>query len=227
MQLEDPGAGLRLLYCTPEKIVSSKRFFAKVWHLRRAGQEVEVLHAWRCLCCIACHLGQHCKQAPPLSSPMHTAYTLPPQLEKIYKAGRLRRIAIDEAHCASQWGVRGAGAGPGPRAAVLQISRRAGAHTTQLSLSLLTLHHLRFPPHQLPQNDFRPDYKKLGVLKQQFPDTPIIALTATATQAVRCAAGTQRSCPGARAGACPPPITADTSGGPCSSSSFSFWMVSC
>lgn len=25
------------------------------------------------------------------------------------------------------------------------------------------------------------DYKKLGVLKQQFPDTPIIALTATAT----------------------------------------------
>jgi hypothetical protein len=25
------------------------------------------------------------------------------------------------------------------------------------------------------------DYKKLGVLKQQFPDTPVIALTATAT----------------------------------------------
>jgi predicted membrane metal-binding protein len=29
------------------------------------------------------------------------------------------------------------------------------------------------------------DYKKLGVLKQQFPDTPIIALTATATMQVR------------------------------------------
>jgi superfamily II DNA helicase RecQ len=28
------------------------------------------------------------------------------------------------------------------------------------------------------------DYKKLGVLKQQFPDTPIIALTATATMQV-------------------------------------------
>ena len=31
----------------------------------------------------------------------------------------------------------------------------------------------------------RPDYKKLGVLKQQFPDVPILALTATATQRVR------------------------------------------
>lgn len=30
----------------------------------------------------------------------------------------------------------------------------------------------------------RADYKKLGVLKQQFPDTPIIALTATATMQV-------------------------------------------
>lgn len=59
------------------------------------------------------------------------------KLEKLYKAGRLDRIAIDEAHCCSQWG-----------------------------------------------NDFRPDYKKLGVLKQQFPDVPIMALTATATQRV-------------------------------------------
>jgi CheY-like chemotaxis protein len=31
------------------------------------------------------------------------------------------------------------------------------------------------------------DYKKLGVLKQQFPQTPIIALTATATAQVRLA----------------------------------------
>ncbi|KAL0042579.1 hypothetical protein WJX79_004210 [Trebouxia sp. C0005] len=59
------------------------------------------------------------------------------KLEKLYKGGRLDRIAIDEAHCCSQWG-----------------------------------------------NDFRPDYKKLGVLKQQFPDVPIMALTATATQRV-------------------------------------------
>ncbi len=30
----------------------------------------------------------------------------------------------------------------------------------------------------------RPDYKKLGVLKQQFPEVPILALTATATDMV-------------------------------------------
>jgi superfamily II DNA helicase RecQ len=28
-QVEDAGSGLRLLYCTPEKLVNSKRFFAK------------------------------------------------------------------------------------------------------------------------------------------------------------------------------------------------------
>lgn len=30
----------------------------------------------------------------------------------------------------------------------------------------------------------RPDYRKLGFLRQQFPNTPILALTATATEAV-------------------------------------------
>ena len=47
-------------------------------------------------------------------------------------------IAIDEAHCISQWG-----------------------------------------------HDFRPDYRNLKNLKINFPDVPIIALTATATQKVR------------------------------------------
>ena len=77
-----------LVYCTPERIVSSKRFLSK--------------------------------------------------LEKLYKSNRLARIAVDESHCASQWG-----------------------------------------------NDFRPDYRKLCILRQQFPNTPIIALTATATAPVR------------------------------------------
>ncbi len=47
-------------------------------------------------------------------------------------------IAIDEAHCISQWG-----------------------------------------------HDFRPDYRNLTVLRKNFPNIPIIALTATATEEVR------------------------------------------
>lgn len=34
-------------------------------------------------------------------------------------------------------------------------------------------------------HDFRPDYKKLNVLRQRYPNVPVIALTATATPRVR------------------------------------------
>jgi ATP-dependent DNA helicase RecQ len=61
-----------------------------------------------------------------------------PRFLQAVRAARLNLLAIDEAHCISQWG-----------------------------------------------HDFRPDYAKLGRFRQQLGSPPTIALTATATDAVR------------------------------------------
>jgi ATP-dependent DNA helicase RecQ len=78
-----------------------------------------------------------------LSGEIKILYIAPERLraagfEEFLKSLKVDLIAIDEAHCISEWG-----------------------------------------------HDFRPDYRNLKILREYFPDAPVIALTATATDKVR------------------------------------------
>ncbi len=59
-------------------------------------------------------------------------------LDEVQRRLGLSLLAVDEAHCVSEWG-----------------------------------------------HDFRPEYRQLGMLRERYPSTPMLALTATATERVR------------------------------------------
>src|SRR5437660_3297429 len=59
-------------------------------------------------------------------------------LDEVHERVGLSLLAVDEAHCVSEWG-----------------------------------------------HDFRPEYRQLGQLRDRYPATPMLALTATATERVR------------------------------------------
>lgn len=86
---------------------------------------------------------QNQKTCPQEASGIKILYIAPErffigQFQEFLKTLNISLIAIDEAHCISEWG-----------------------------------------------HDFRPEYRKLSILKSLFPKVPLIALTATATKEVQ------------------------------------------
>ena len=100
------------------------------------------------------------------------------KLEKSYALGLLSRIAIDEVHCCSQWGHDFRW--DRMDADFFLFRQRLVVYLWLWSVNLRS----SLVDHALLLSPPRPDYKFLNVLKRQFPNTPIIGLTATATTTV-------------------------------------------
>jgi bloom syndrome protein len=83
----------------------------------------------------------------------------------------LARIVIDEAHCVSNWG---------------HDFRFVYGFFHNNYIIILHIYHIQFMFFFFFFFfNIRPDYKQLGVLKENYKNVPIMALTATATQRVR------------------------------------------
>lgn len=90
-------------------------------------------------------------------------------LNNLHCRNLLARIVIDEVHCVSQWG-------HDFRLVYVSLFFDFNNNCINFQTYLFTVIVIIF---------IRPDYKRLGVFKQNYQNVPIMALTATATQRVR------------------------------------------